>query len=290
LHHSAFVVSVANSTLVNYSTRKGLQVASISSSSTEGLVAISNGQEFGNSGDGKAVSWWEETSSFRITSVLSACVVIKACDIFVDTTNSRIARVNGTVSVIVTDSSHVDIGLEASIYRMAILNLAFVSIVAGLLGVDTSVCVRIASVNSANVSVIALLGSGHTFSVSRITLVDHAWNRWANNGNWIHAEVAWLCRISASSVRIANISCAGIVVVTINGSEGASYLRVTSWSSAFVGGSACNVGIDATSCWIAHVGSASITIVASDWAINTSVSTDVGSATLGSASVTILTR
>jgi hypothetical protein len=42
LDHSAFVVSVADSTLVDYSTRKGLQVAPISCGSTEGLVAISN--------------------------------------------------------------------------------------------------------------------------------------------------------------------------------------------------------------------------------------------------------
>jgi len=220
---------------------------------------------------------------------LSACVVVIASDIGVNTTNSRITRVNGAVSVIVTDSSHVDVCLEASSRGIAILNLAFVQIVAVLLCVDTSVGDRITRVVSANIVVIAVLGSRNTSSVSWIALVGRAWNRWANNGNWIQAEVAGLCWIRASSVRIANVSCAGIVVVTINRSVSASHLRVTSGSSASVGGCTCNVGKEASSCWVAHVVCASIAVVASDWAINTSVSTNVGSATLRSAHVTILT-
>jgi hypothetical protein len=220
---------------------------------------------------------------------LSTCVVVIASDIFVNTADSGIARVNRAVGVIITNGRDVDVSLEAASGGIAILNLASVSIVAILLFVDTSVGDGIARVVGTHVVVITVLGSSNASSVRWIALVAHARNSRARNDNWIHAKVAWLSRISASSVRIADILGARIVVVAIHWSVGASHLRITSSSPASIWGSACEGGKDASSCWIAHVGGTSVSIVASDCTINTSISSNVGSATLRRASVTILT-
>lgn len=170
-----------------------------------------------------------------------------------NTSNSGIARVDGTVSVVVTNSSHVEISPEASSRWIARSDLAFVAIVTVLLCVDTIVGVGITTIVCANVLVITLLGSSFALSVRWIAFVDHAGNGGAFNNNWIHAQIACLGSIDAAIVGVANIFGARVVVIAIDRSVGASDLRIASRNPAFVGGLASDVGKETSSDRVAHV-------------------------------------
>jgi len=81
---------------------------------------------------------------------------------------------------------------------------------------------------------------------------------------------------------------ARIVVIAIDWGVGASYSRVATGEVALIDSSASDGGEEAASDWIAVVGSASISVIAFGWSIDAAISSDVGSAALGCALVSVI--
>jgi len=271
--------------LINYSSRKWLQVASVVSSRAQGLVAGTD--ESLDSRNGKTVHRRVGTTTDRVTNILGASVVIEANKWLVSASSPGVTTINGAVSVIVTISSDVKGSCEAASHWVALLFHTLVAIVANVLLVRTQASGSIARVIGANVSIVAILGSKLAHTSGLNALINHARNVLGAVNT--QASIASLSRVLAALLGIAQILGARIIIVTIERSVSASDSRVAAGNFAFISWIAGDVGEIASTDWIALIGSASIAIITVERRINTAISSNVGSAALSCAFVSVIT-
>jgi len=289
-HDDASVISVANSARIDGSSWQLGQIASLLGFGAQCVVAIS--QKLGNSGDGEAVERWVVATGKTVARVHSARITISAGDVGVSASGGRDARVVGAGVEIVADGGDVDRGVVASRGGIAQVVSAEVAIAAGLSNVNAQSGVGIARVISASVSVVAVDGSLSALSIGGVALVDVAFDRWADNRDGVQAPVALDRVVSATSVDIASVGSARVVVVTVDsgiratagGDTGGGGASVDCWANnggrvvatsdlawdAVIDGAIVAIaaglgGVGATSSvdsWVARVNSAFVSVVA----------------------------
>jgi hypothetical protein len=283
LNDSASVISIANTTLINDGSRKGLQEASISSLLAKSLVASSN--ETLDSWDCKTIHWRVIATTNRLAEILSACVVVEACNICVNTTNGVNTSIDGAIAKVIAVSSDIrDGSILASNSGIASDVLALVSSKAILCGILACSGSSITRRNEAHVAIVAILGGRHTLSRIEIAFVVHTLDGWASNS---HAAVAiwnWGVLAWRSQVRVASVSCALVSIIAVDINTNASSGRLASRNVANVNNWASDIGVSASEHVIAGSSVALVAIRANNWGEDTAVSIDVGSAATSLAS------
>jgi len=221
LHNSASIISIANSALVNHSSRKGVQIASSSAVIAESLIAGSN--QSLDSWNCQAIQGREEAASNRLAEILSAIVSIEASDVGVNTSNLWVASINGAISEVVAEASDVNIGMHASSPWNAGVDLAFVASVAVVLGVCAVSAGGAAGIICANISIITVDGSGSAKSGIRVADIVVAEDGGASDVDAHVARSRWKKNVLASTLGgTARIGVARISLVAVDGCVGAS--------------------------------------------------------------------
>jgi len=171
LNDSASIVSIANSTVVDLSSGKRVQITSMSAFIAQSLIAGS--QKSLDSGDSKAIQRRMNASQNRVAGISGASLVVVTRDIAVYTSNLRVASINGAVGEVVTIGGS-EGNRVASSGSIAEILCASVIVVAGLSGVDTFSSGSITRVSGASVSIITVNVSLFTGSEVVIAFVNLA--------------------------------------------------------------------------------------------------------------------
>jgi len=270
LNNSASVISVANSAVINYSSGKRFQIASVSGFVAKSLIASSN--QSSDSGNRETVQRRELASKNGVTSISSASQSINASDVFVNTTNLRVARIFGAVAVVVTITG-IKSRIVAPSLDVAEIKCAKVAIVASLSSVDAHSSGSIAGIGSASVSIVTVLGSCNAGSLSVIALVFHAIDGRASDVETSVASNGGMIAPIVGCSRMACVIGARIEIFARSNGESTSTGRVASRYLAVV----CR-GADSRSISLASFGrdtvviSAKVSIVANGGGVRTSVS------------------
>jgi len=240
LDNGASVVSITNSALVNYSSRKRLQIASSSAVVAQSLVAGSN--QSGNSGNCQAVQGREVAASNGSTKVRCAVVSIVASNVGVNTSSCWIASINCAIGEVVAEVSGINWCMDASSLGIACVYLATISSIAIVSGILAKASCWIARFIGAHVVIIAVDRSGLAFPVHRVADIVRAAYPWASNVDAHIARSRWKHHVLASSIgRVAIILKARISFVAINGSISAPNCRIATRSMAYIQGRADNI-------------------------------------------------
>jgi hypothetical protein len=271
LNDSASIVSVANTAVINLGIREWVQIASTSGLIAQSLVAGS--QQSLDSGNRETVHGRISASENGIANISSASQSIEASNVCTNTSNLGIASIVGT-SIVIIAVSGVEWNVVASSLGITEVLGASILVIANSSGVHAFSGSNIAGINSARVSIIAVKVGGLTSSKVVVALVDLAVNWWASD---VEASIAGNLGMVASSVSSSwstGIVGARVKVLTALDSEFASAGGNATWEHALIGRSADRGSDLAASGWIAVVVSAEVSIVASNWGIDASVSID----------------
>jgi len=143
-----------------------------------------------------------------------------------NTSNLYITSVNSADTVIVAVSGDIVGNIVASLLDITEIVSASISIVAVVEGVYAFSSCKITTIISASIAIIAANGNGIANSVGNIALIVEAIELRAGYNNWIFTLVAIYGNVSASSLKVATVSSARVIIITVHCRELASYSRI----------------------------------------------------------------
>jgi len=143
-----------------------------------------------------------------------------------NTSNCLIASINCADTVIIAISGNIEGSEGTSLCNIASIMSTGITIVTNFEIIDTFSTSSIARIISACISIITGNWNWLTNSIGNIALIGKAIEFGADYRYWIFAFVTINSNITASSLRVATVSSARVIVITIYCGELASNIRI----------------------------------------------------------------